>query len=224
MKKTILEMEEYSLENHIAIMDKKTITSIMSFIKKNNVKSVLEIGSGIGYSAILMASVDPSVNVTTIEANEDLYMDSLKNIKKVGFDKKINVVYHDALELNLPEETSYDLIILDAARGKYIKYFEKYEHFLIDNGSFITIRVNYQNKVGKSKNVEDENLKCLLEKIEKYVEFLKDNKNYETKFYDIDEGLAISSKVKKAWYNYHVFFIWQTIYNIVRLNPLLSNW
>ncbi len=194
MKKTIIEMEEYALENQIAIMDKKTITAIMNFIKKNNIKNILEIGSGIGYSSILMASVDSKVNVTTIASTEESYMDSLKNVKKVDFDKKINVVYQDALELNLSEEIKYDLIVLDAARGRFIKYFEKYEHFLVSGGAFITIHVNYLNKVGKSKNIEDESLKCLIEKIEHYVKFLKENKKYQTKFYNIDDGLAISIK------------------------------
>ena len=115
MKQQLLEMEEYALENNVPIIEKDSIAFIMKFIKANGIKNVLEIGSAIGYSAILMASSSADVSVTTIERDETRYMECLKNVKKCGLDKKINVVYQDALEVNLPNEVKYDLIFIDAA-------------------------------------------------------------------------------------------------------------
>lgn len=101
MKELILEMEEYASLKNIPIIEKDSIAFIMKYIKKNNIKNILEIGSAIGYSTILMASVAQDVTVTTIERDESRYMECLKNVKKCGFEKKINVVFQDALELSL---------------------------------------------------------------------------------------------------------------------------
>ena len=126
MKENILEMEEYAKENNVPIIQKDSIIYIMKYIKAHNIKNILEIGSAIGYSAILMASADNDINVTTIERDETRYMECLKNIKKCNLDKKISVVYQDALEVNLSDENKYDLIFIDAAKAQNIKFFEKF--------------------------------------------------------------------------------------------------
>ena len=192
MKQQLLEMEEYALENNVPIIEKDSIAFIMKFIKTNGIKSVLEIGSAIGYSAILMASSSADVTVTTIERDESRYMECLKNVKKCGLDKKINVVYQDALEVNLPNEVKYDLIFIDAAKAQNTKFFEKFKYFLTDDGAIITDNINFHGYVGESKMLDKSNLKSLVEKIEEYVEFLKTNPEFDTKFYDYGDGLAVS--------------------------------
>ena len=193
MKENIMEMEKYASENNVPINEKDSIAFIMKYIKKNNIKSVLEIGSAIGYSTILMASSNQDTIVTTIERDETRYMECLKNVKKCGMEKKINVVYQDALELNLSEDLRYDLIFIDAAKGQYIKFFEKYKNFLNPNGTIITDNINFHGYVGQSSKLDKGNLKSLVEKIEKYIEFLKTNPEFDTKFYDIGDGLSVST-------------------------------
>jgi len=193
MKENIMEMEKYASENNVPIIEKDSIAFIMKYIKKNNIKSVLEIGSAIGYSTILMASSNQDTIVTTIERDETRYMECLKNVKKCGMEKKINVVYQDALELNLSEDLKYDLIFIDAAKGQYIKFFEKYKNFLNPNGTIITDNINFHGYVGQSSKLDKGNLKSLVEKIEKYIEFLKTNPEFDTKFYDIGDGLSVST-------------------------------
>lgn len=193
MKEQIIEMENYASEHNVPIIEKKSIAFIMKYIKNNNIKSVLEIGSAIGYSAILMASSSKEVLVTTIERDETRYMECLKNVKKCGMEKKINVVYQDALELNLSEDLKYDLIFIDAAKGQYTKFFEKYKNFLNPNGAIITDNINFHGYVGESNKLDKGNLKSLVEKIESYIAFLKDNEEFNTKFYDIGDGLSVST-------------------------------
>ena len=120
-------------------------------------------------------------------------MECLKNVKKCGLEKKINVVYQDALELNLSEELRYDLIFIDAAKGQYTKFFEKYKHFLNPGGCIITDNIKFHGYVGESSKLDKGNLKSLVEKIESYVEFLKNNPDFDTKFYDVGDGLSIST-------------------------------
>ena len=193
MKEHILEMEKYAIEHNVPIIEKKSIAFIMRYIKEHNVLNVLEIGSAIGYSAILMASSTKDVMVTTIERDETRYMECLKNVKKCGMEKKINVVFQDALELNLSEELKYDLIFIDAAKGQYIKFFEKYKNFLNPGGVIITDNLKFYGYVGESNKLDKGNLKSLVEKIENYVDFLKNNTEFDTVFKDIGDGLSVST-------------------------------
>ena len=193
VKEQILEMENYASEHNVPIIEKKSIAFIMKYIRDNNIKNVLEIGSAIGYSAILMASSNQETMVTTIERDETRYMECLKNVKKCGMDKKINVVYQDALELNLSEDLRYDLIFIDAAKGQYTRFFEKYKNFLNPNGAIITDNIKFHGYVGESNKLDKGNLKSLVEKIEKYIEFLKTNTEFDTELYDIGDGLSVST-------------------------------
>ena len=193
MMEFINQMEEYASLNNVPIIEKESISFIMHYIKNNKIKNILEIGSAIGYSAILMASVDPEIEVTTIERDETRYLECLNNIKKCGLDKRINVVFQDALDVNL-SDVSYDLIFIDAAKGQYTKFFEKFQYFLAKNGSIITDNLKFHGQVGKSSSIESKNLRQLVQKIEGYIKFLNENKDFETKFYDIGDGLSISKR------------------------------
>ena len=191
MKEKILEMEQYAAEYNVPIIEKESIAFIMKFIKTNEIKEILEIGSAIGYSSILMASVSEDVKITTIERDETRYMECLKNVKKCGMQEKINVVCQDALEVNL-SGVSYDLIFIDAAKGQYTKFFEKYKYFLKPGGVIISDNLKFHGHVGNRSNIASRNLKQLVGKIENYIDFLKNNEEFETKFYDVGDGLSVS--------------------------------
>ncbi len=191
MKEQIIEMERYAKEHNVPIIEKDSIAFILKFIKVNDVKEILEIGSAIGYSAILMASVKDDVKITTIERDETRYMECLKNVKKCGLEKRIEVVYQDALEVNL-SGVSYDLIFIDAAKGQYTKFFEKYKYFLKPGGVIITDNLKFHGHVGNRSQIASRNLKQLVGKIENYIDFLKNNDEFETKFYDVGDGLSVS--------------------------------
>ena len=165
MKETIIEMEKYAREYNVPIIEKESIKFIMKYIKLNNVKEILEIGTAIGYSSILMASSAENVNVTTIERDEKRYMEAIKNVKKCGLEKNIEVVFQDALEMNLVDR-EYDLIFIDASKGQYIKFFEKYSHFLKPNGVIITDNINFHGLVGHRNESMSKNLNSLVSKIE----------------------------------------------------------
>ena len=191
MKEQILEIEKYAKENNVPIIEKESICYIMKYIKEHNVKNILEIGSAIGYSAILMASSNQPTMVTTIERDESRYMECLKNIKKCGLDKKINVVYQDALDVNLTG-VSYDLIFIDAAKGQYTKFFEKYKENLVDDGFVVSDNIDFHGFVENKEEIKSRNLRQLVTKIQKYKDFLTNNEEFDTKFYKVGDGIAIT--------------------------------
>lgn len=192
MKEAILEMERYAQANNVPIVEVEAIKFIMKYIKTNNVKTVLEIGTAIGYSAILMANASSDVEITTIERDEKRYREAIKNVKKCGLDKRVEVVYNDALEVNL-SGLSYDLIFIDAAKGQYIKFFEKFSNYLNPGGVIITDNLKFHGLV-KRKGTLSKNLKGIVDRIEKYIDFLNKNNDFVTKYYDIGDGLSVSIK------------------------------
>ncbi len=191
MKETIIEMEKYAKEYNVPIIEKDSIKFIMKYIKLNNVKRILEIGTAIGYSGILMVSANEGTELTTIERDEKRYMEALKNVKKCGLEKQIEIVFQDALDVNLVGRT-YDLIFIDAAKGQYIKFFEKFSHYLSPNGVIISDNINFHGLVGNRDESMSKNLNSLVSKIEDYVEFLRTNTEFTTEFRDIGDGLSIS--------------------------------
>ena len=192
MDNRIIEIEKYDKENNITIMQKKGINYLCNFIKKNNIKNILEIGSAIGYSSIKMALVDKDIKITTIEKDNERYLEALKNIKNMDLEKQITLILGDALNINLKDK--YDLIFIDAAKAQYIRFFKKYEVNLKENGYFFSDNMDFHGFRENKDLIKSKNLRQLVGKIEKFIIFLKENDKYETKFLKTGDGIAISKK------------------------------
>ena len=192
MDEFLKELEVYAEEKNIPIMQKKGIDFLCKIIAKSDVKNILEIGTAIGYSAIKMALVNDDITVTSIERDQDRYIEALKNIKKAKLDKRIDVIYKDALDVKLKDK--YDLIFIDAAKGQYIKFFEKFKENLNPGGIIISDNLSFHGLVEQKERIESRNLRQLVGKIKKYIEFLENNKEFKTKFYKLGDGIAVSLK------------------------------
>ena len=193
MKEEIEKIKEYANEYNVPIMMEDGIEFLTNYIKEKNIKNILEIGTAIGYSAIMMASINKDIKVTTIERDETRYQEAIKNIKNFNLEDRINVIFSDAFEVELTEE--FDLIFIDAAKAQSIKFFEKFELNLKQNGSIITDNLNFHGMVQKDeKEIASRNVRGIVRKTKAYIEFLKENKDYETTFYDIGDGISISIK------------------------------
>ena len=191
---TIKEIREYAEKNNVPIMMDDGIKYLINYINKNQVKSVLEIGTAIGYSAIMMALSNKDLFITTIERDEKRYLEDLKNIKKLNLENRITLVFNDALDANIPEK--FDLIFIDAAKAQSIKFFEKFEKNLNPDGTIITDNIKFHGLVDKKEEeIESRNLRALVRKVKNYIEFLRTNEHYKTEFLDIGDGLSVSKKL-----------------------------
>ena len=187
----IKEMKEYAEDNNVPIITDEGINYIRNYIKENKIKRILEVGTAIGYSSILMALTDEEITITTIERDEKRYLEAIKNVKKFKLEDRINLIYKDALEVNLNEK--YDLIFIDAAKAQNTNFFERFERNLCDGGTIITDNMNFHGLVFKDESeIESRNLRQLVRKVKNYKVFLLENMNYETEFLDIGDGIAIS--------------------------------
>ena len=193
MKEEIESIKNYALENNVPIMQDDGINYLTNYIKKNKIKKILEIGTAIGYSAIMMCLVDNDIEVTTIERDEKRYLEAIKNVKKFKLEDRINLIYNDALEVKINE--TYDLIFIDAAKAQNTKFFEKFERNLRDGGSIITDNMYFHGLVFKDEeDIGSRNLRQLVRKVKNYTLFLEKNDKYDTEFLNIGDGLAISIK------------------------------
>ena len=191
----VKEIRTYAKENNVPIMMDDGIEFLTNYIVKNKINTVLEIGTAIGYSAIMMALANPNLAVTTIERDEKRYLEALKNIKKLNLENRITLVFNDALCVNI--EGKYDLIFIDAAKAQSIKFFEKFEKNLNPGGVIITDNLEFHGLVKKKEEeIESRNLRALVRKVKEYIIFLKANDCYETEFLSIGDGISVSKKIE----------------------------
>ena len=186
------ELEEYAKINNIPIMQKDGILYLINYIKENNIKNILEIGSAIGYSSIMMASINSDIRITTIERDKDRYDLAVSNIKKYNLDKQINIIYGDAVDTDITG--MYDLIFIDAAKGKNIFFFEKYKNNLVKGGTIITDNLSFHGLVEDSDLVKTKNQRGIVNKIKDFISFLDNNDEFDTEYILVGDKIAISKR------------------------------
>lgn len=188
----ILELEEFAKKNNIPIMEHDGIEFLLKYIKENNVKKILEIGSAIGYSAIRMCLINDSINVTTIERDEVRYKEAVKNIKEFNLNNRINIIFSDAFDVELNDK--FDLIFIDAAKSQYIKFFNKFKENLNNNGVIVSDNLNFHGLTHTKEEIKSRNVRGIVRKLNNYIDFLNNNEEFETIFYDIGDGVSISKR------------------------------
>lgn len=186
------ELEEYAKCNNIPIMLKDGIEYMCNYIKENNIKNILEIGSAIGYSAIRMAMVDDDIFVTTIEKDINRYNIAVSNIKKYNLENRIKILNEDALESVI--DGKFDLIFIDASKGNNINFFNRYKVNLNDNGVIITDNLSFHGLVENESKIVTKNQKGIVKKIKNYLGFLESNEEFDTIYIPIGDRISISKK------------------------------
>lgn len=189
----IEELKKYAKENNIPIMMDDGIDFLTSLISQRKIKNILEVGTAIGYSAIMMALVDDNIKITSIEKDRERYFEAIKNIKKFNLEDRITLIYNDALETKLKDK--YDLIFIDAAKSKNQDIFEHFSKNLNDKGIVVTDNLSFHGYVNKKTNeIKNRNIRGLVRKIKNYISFLNQNDEYKTVFYEIGDGISVTTK------------------------------
>ena len=186
-------LKEYATINNIPIMQDEGIDFLTTFIMKKQIKNILEVGTAIGYSAIMMAKTSNDIHVTTIERDETRYMEALKNIKKFNLEDRITLIFNDALNVNLEED--FDLIFIDAAKGKNKDFFEHFEKNLAINGYIVTDNMYFHGYVEMNdEEIPSKNIQGIVRKIKDYTYFLENHMLYKTTIYKVGDGVAVTER------------------------------
>ena len=185
-------MEQYAKENNVPIIQEEGAKFLCEFIKKHHCLDIPEVGSAIGYSAIRMAMLDNRIHITTIERDTDRYNKALEYIERSGLSNQITIIYGDALTTKIDKK--FDLLFIDAAKAQYIKFFEKYEENVKQGGYIITDNLSFHGFVENKELVKSKNLRQLVGKIQRFIDYLKSREDYDTIFLETGDGIGISRK------------------------------
>lgn len=189
--KEMLLIEEYAKNYNIPIISKESLSFLLLLLNSKNTKTVLEIGTAIGYSAINMALANPNLSIDSIEKKEEMYNLACLNVETFNLQMRINLIFDDALTVdeNLLKN-EYDFIFIDAAKAQNINFFEKYKKRLSTSGVIVTDNLFFHGILFKDDL--SKNLKGLSRKIKLYNEFLSNNKEFITYFIPIGDGMSVS--------------------------------
>ena len=153
------QIKEYANKNNVPIMSDSGIRFLTNYIKDNNIKDILEIGTAIGYSAIMMAITSDDIHITTIERDEKRYLEAIKNVKKMNLEDRIHLVYKDAFDVKLSDK--FDLIFIDAESDiesrnlrQLVRKIKDYKKFLENNNKYRTSFIDVGDGIAVSRKVD----------------------------------------------------------------------
>ena len=185
-------MRQYAREFSVPIIQDEGLAFLKAIVKLYKPKRILEVGCAIGYSSSMM-SLYSGAEVYTIERDPKMYEQDLKNVKALGLEDKIHIIFKDALEIdNELNGLTFDMLFIDAAKGQYTKFFEKFTPYLNDKGIVVTDNMLFHGLL--DAKIENRNLRQLVGKLKKYHEFLLNNQDYDTSIYNLGDGMALSIK------------------------------
>ena len=182
----ISDMERFAKKENVPIMQKEGLEFLISFIKEHDVKSVLEVGTAIGYSTILIK--EAVNNITSIERDEKRYDIAVKNVELSNLNN-ITLIKGDALDINITDK--FDLIFIDAAKGKNKEFLDKFKNNLSENGYIIIDNMGFHGLVGKSETIEKRRLRSLVRKIENFIKYMEEQTEFKVTKIDKGDGLYL---------------------------------
>ncbi|MEK5069551.1 O-methyltransferase [Sporosarcina sp. FSL K6-1508] len=192
----IVEMEQFAKEHHVPIMDSDGIDLFISLLRIQNPERILEIGSAIGYSAIRIAGALPKASIVTIEKDTGRYLKAVEFINKGGYTDRLSIVEADALLTDSDKVFSktYDALFIDAAKGQYKRFFEKYAP-IVNTGGVIYCDNMFMHGIvlHGDKDIPRRN-RTMIRNLKEFTEWVMTNPGYETSLLPVGDGLLIAVK------------------------------
>lgn len=190
------ELEEFAKENSVPIIHKEVGRFLEVLINIKKPKRILELGTAIGYSAILMenASIGNS-SITTIERDKDMITLASENIKKSGYEEKINIIEGDCLEVLSKIDEKFDLIFMDAGKGHYNHFFPECLRLLKDDGIIIGDNVLFRGMVANDSLVKRRKI-TIVKRMRKFLDMVSEDE-FLTSIIPMGDGIALITRRNK---------------------------
>ena len=192
MNKVELEkIKERALEEHIPIIMDDTLEVIDKILKEKKPKAILEIGTAVGYSAMCFSEyLAEDGIIDTIEREHERVEEAKENIKKVGVEEKINIYEGDAVEILPTLDKKYDVVFIDAAKGKYPFFLAEAKRMLNKNGIIFADNILYKGYVMSDYNKHKQ--RTAVRNLREYIKEVTEDENCKTEILEVGDGLAIS--------------------------------
>lgn len=193
----IEEIKNKALLEGVPIIKDEGLAFLLNFVKEHNIKNILELGTAVGYSSMLMASLDKDIHIDTIEKMPDMYNQAIVNIKNNNLDNQITC-YHMPIE-EFKTDKIYDLVFVDAAKAQYGKYTEQFLPNLKKDGFMLYDNMIFHGLIYKVDEIESKNLRNMVKKIIKFREYVKNDNRFDIIMFDnIGDGILILFRRKDA--------------------------
>ena len=196
MNKIELEkIKQRALEEHIPIIMDDTLEYIYDLYKNKPISSILEIGTAVGYSAICFTKILKEDGfIDTIERDLERIAEAKENIKKAEVEDKINIISGDAVEILPTINKKYDMVFIDAAKGKYPFFLKEALRMLNEDGIILADNILYKGYVMSDYNKHKQ--RTAVRNLREYIKEVTENPNLETEILEIGDGLAVTKLIK----------------------------
>ena len=186
-------VKKKALDEKVPIIKDEGLEFLLDFIKKNEFKDILELGTAVGYSAMKMASLDKDIYIDTIEKNEDMYRQAVENVLESPYKDQIDLHFMPIEEYKT--DKMYDLIFVDAAKAQYGKYMEQFLPNLKEKGYMFFDNMIFHGLVYEVEKIESRNLRNLVKKIIKFSEMVSNDDRFDIMMFDnIGDGILLLSR------------------------------
>ena len=188
----ILEMEDFAHENNVPIVTKEVVEYLKFIVKTHKVKNILEVGTAIGYSGILMAKeiVGQDGKLYTIEIDEERYNQAQENIKKSGLSNIVSIK-GDAVEEIKKIEENFDFVFIDASKGHYMDFFEDSIKLLNKNGIIFIDNIMFRGYLYKEY---PKRFKTIVKRLDSFIDSLYNREDGDFVLLPFGDGVGLFYK------------------------------
>ena len=192
------QIEQEALDTYVPIIRKEMQSFLKVLLAMQKPKRILEVGTAVGFSAILMSEyVTEECEITTIEKYEKRIPIARENFRRAGKEKQITLLEGDAMEVMQSLKEPYDFIFMDAAKGQYIHYMPEAVRLLSDGGILMSDNVLQDGDIIESRFAVERRNRTIHSRMRDYLYELKHSDVLETSIIPLGDGVALSIKKKK---------------------------
>ena len=189
------EIEKEALDTYVPIIRKETKSFLKTLITMNQPMNILEVGTAVGFSALVMSEYAPAgCKITTIENYDKRIPIARENFRRAGKESDITLLEGDALEVMKRLAGPYDFVFMDAAKGQYIHYLPEVTRLLAEGGVLVSDNVLQDGDVIESRYAVERRNRTIHSRMREYLFELKHSDIYETSILPLGDGIALSVK------------------------------
>lgn len=192
-------MKDYAIKNNVPIIQQEAENILIDLVRKNNPQTILEIGTAIGYSTLVMAAQLPAASrIITIELNQERAEIARNNIRQAGFEERITLICGDAGEVIPQLMERFDMVFIDAAKGQYPDYLAKLMDKLTAGACIVADNVLFRGMVMNENDDTPRRFRTIVKRLRSYLHTVSADPRFSTTLYQTEDGLAVSYLLEES--------------------------